>query len=69
MWEVSKMVKRIGASEARTQLSKIMMDAHLNGNLFVIERNKTPLVVVIGYQDYLQIIGSCILILLNNLLL
>jgi AbrB family looped-hinge helix DNA binding protein len=50
------MLKTIEASEVRTHLSEIMMEAYKNSTRFVLESDKTPMAVVIGYQDYLQLL-------------
>ena len=50
------MLKTIEASEVRANLSEIMIEAYKNSTRFVLESDKIPMAVVIGYQDYLQLL-------------
>ena len=50
------MLKTIETSEVCTHLSDIMIEAYKNSTCIILERDKIPMAVVIGYQNYLQLL-------------
>ncbi len=51
------MERVISTVEARANLSQILAEAGFGGRSTVIERNRRPLAVVIGYDEYRELIA------------
>ncbi len=45
------MIKRLGVTEARPKLTHIMQEAYYHNTRFILERNGTPMAVVLGVEE------------------
>ena len=51
------MVKRASAVEARRNFSRLLSEAHFAGEVTVVERNRQPVAVIIGYDEYQELVS------------
>jgi prevent-host-death family protein len=52
------MAKRVGTVEARRSLSRLISEAGFRGEHIIIERNGTPMAVLIGIDEYERLIAA-----------
>lgn len=50
-------IKSIDASKARNNLSEIMEKTFFEGDVYVLERREVPMSVVVGVNDYQEVVS------------
>lgn len=53
---MAKQLKRIGVVEARKEISRLMEEAYQRNIRFILERHGVPLAVLIGINEYQQLL-------------